>query len=126
MPRPRGTTTPDWGIEPQAPAQDQARRTGSQLHPLPRDGEPEAGAAPSRPADTFSVPPYLLERHSRANLSFSQKVSPLVAAGLYTQPCLATSAAIGWANERPTYAPTEAEQAEPRGDPVSREPTQPP
>ena len=83
QPRPRGTRTPDWGIEPHAPAQgdnkpdwgiephapaqDQAPRTGSQLHPLPRDGEPEAGAAPSKPADTFSVPPYILERHSRAD-----------------------------------------------------------
>ena len=52
--------------------------------------------------------------------------SPFVAAGLYIQPCLATSAAcrLGHALAQ-LIATTEAEQAGPRGDPVSREPTRP-
>ena len=52
--------------------------------------------------------------------------SPLVAAGLYIQPCLATSAAyrLGHAVAQ-LITNTEAEQAGPRGDPVSSEPMRP-
>ena len=93
--------------------------TSRQQRPESSKREPRAGAAPKRPGE------YLFSTPVNAGAPLVGR-NQLAVAGLYIQPYRASSAAIGEAAHRPPpITPTQAEPVEPRGDPVSSDPTQP-